>query len=293
MGNKRRRGDRKDGRLLRSLEPMAFFALYIMETRNDANNYISESVDLEAINRYVHKKRNEGLKDFNVMYVLAAAYVRTVSQKPGINRFINGYRIYARNNIEVSLMVKKELKLNSPETMLKFTFQPENTISEVYNEMHRQIEEYKNSTEDELNDMDAFLKFIFKLPRCILRGMMKLLYWLDYHGLIPLSLLAISPFHGSMVMSSMGSLGISSVYHHLYNFGNVPMLITFSTKRHENELQRDGAVIRKHYLDINFTVDDRICDGEYYSEALHEVRKYLKNPELLEVPPATVVQDIE
>jgi len=293
MGNKRRRGDRKDGRLLRSLEPMAFFALYIMETRNDANNYISESVDLEAINRYVHKKRNEGLKDFNVMYVLAAAYVRTVSQKPGINRFINGYRIYARNNIEVSLMVKKELKLNSPETMLKFTFQPENTISEVYNEMHRQIEEYKNSTEDELNDMDAFLKFIFKLPRCILRGMMKLLYWLDYHGLIPLSLLAISPFHGSMVMSSMGSLGISSVYHHLYNFGNVPMLITFSTKRHENELQKDGSVIRKHYLDINFTVDDRICDGEYYSEALHEVRKYLKNPELLEVPPATVVQDIE
>ena len=293
MGNKRRRGDRKDGRLLRSLEPMAFFALYIMETRNDANNYISESVDLEAINRYVHKKRNEGLKDFNVMYVLAAAYVRTVSQKPGINRFINGYRIYARNNIEVSLMVKKELKLNSPETMLKFTFQPENTISEVYNEMHHQIEEYKNSTEDELNDMDAFLKFIFKLPRCILRGMMKLLYWLDYHGLIPLSLLAISPFHGSMVMSSMGSLGISSVYHHLYNFGNVPMLITFSTKRHENELQKDGSVIRKHYLDINFTVDDRICDGEYYSEALHEVRKYLKNPELLEVPPATVVQDIE
>ena len=118
MENKRRLGDRKDGRLLRSLEPMAFFALYIMETRNDANNYLSDSVDLEAIDRYIHKKRNEGFKDFNVMYVLAAAYVRTVSQKPGINRFINGYRIYARNNIEVSLMVKKELKLNSPETML-------------------------------------------------------------------------------------------------------------------------------------------------------------------------------
>ncbi len=292
MGNKRRLGDRKDGRLLRSLEPMAFFALYIMETRNDANNYISDSVDLEAIDRYIHKKRKEGFKDFNVMYVLAAAYVRTVSQKPGINRFINGYRIYARNNIEVSLMVKKELKLNSPETMLKFIFQPENTIFDVYNEMHRQIEEYKNSTEDELNDMDAFLKFVFRLPRSLLRGMMKLLYWLDYHGWIPPSLLAISPFHGSMAMSSVGSLGIPSVYHHLYNFGNVPMFITFSTKRHANELQKDGSVIRKHYLDINFTVDDRICDGEYYSEALHEVRKYLKNPELLEVPPKEVIQDI-
>ena len=289
---KRRRGDRRDGRLLRSLEPMAFFALYIMETRNDANNYITDSIELEAIDKYIHKKRNEGLADFNVMYVLAAAYVRTVSQKPGINRFINGYRIYARNDIEVSLMVKKEKKLNSPETMLKFHFKPESTLFEVYEEMHSQIIEYKNSPEEELNDMDTFLKLVFKLPRWFLRAMVKLLYWLDFHGWIPQSLLAISPFHGSMVMSSMGSLGIPSVYHHLYNFGNVPMLITFSTNRHENEILKDGTVAKKHYLDINFTVDDRICDGEYYSEALHEVRKYLKNPELLEVSPKEVVQDV-
>lgn len=34
---KRCRGDRKDGRLLRSIEPISLFALYVMETRNDAN----------------------------------------------------------------------------------------------------------------------------------------------------------------------------------------------------------------------------------------------------------------
>lgn len=292
MPYKRRHGDRKDGRLIRSMEPMSIFALYVMETRNDANNYISDSVELEAIDRYIRKKRAEGFEGFNAMYVFAAAYVRTVSQKPGINRFVNGYRVYARNNIEVSMAVKKELKMNAAETMLKFFFKPEETINDVYDQMHQKIKEYQETEEEDVGDMDKFLRLVFKLPRFILRLMMKLLYWLDYNGHIPQSLLDISPFHGSMVMSSMGSLGIPSVFHHLYNFGNVPMIITFATNRHENEIKRDGSIVKKHFLDFIITTDDRICDGEYYSEALHELHKYLKNPELLEQPPKVVVEDI-
>lgn len=256
-------------------------------------NYISDSVELEAIESYSHKKRAEGFEGLNAMYVFAAAYVRTVSQKPGINRFVNGYRIYARNNIEVIMTVKKELKLNAPETTIKFYFNPEDTIFDVYKEMHTKIKAYQEGTElDDVTNPDKFLRIVFKLPRWILRCFIKLLYHLDYNGHIPQSLLKISPFHGSMVMSSMGSLGIPSIFHHLYNFGNVPMLITFSTNRHENELKRDGTVVKKHFLDYIITTDDRICDGQYYSEALHELHKYLKNPELLETPPKTIVQDI-
>lgn len=290
---KRRFGDRKDGRLLRSIEPIAIFSLYIMNSRNDANNYISDSVELSAIDTYVHKKRAEGFEGFNVMYILAAAYVRVASQKPGINRFINGHRIYARNNIEVSMMVKKALSLNAPETMFKFFFKPEYTINDVYRDMHEKISAYQNAPDAEENDdLAGFLNAITKLPRFLLRAVMKLLYWLDYHGWIPQSLLELSPFHGSMVLSSMGSLGVPSVFHHLYNFGNVPMFITFSTGRHENETKADGTIVKKHYIDFNITMDDRICDGHYYAQALHELHKYLKNPELLERPPEVVVEDI-
>ncbi len=290
---KRRWGDRKDGRLLRSIEPIAIFSLYIMNTRNDANNSIADSIELSAIQKYVHKKRQEGFEGFNIMYVLVAAYVRVVSQKPGINRFINGHRIYARNNIEVSLMVKKKLELNAPETMFKFFFKPENTINEIYKDMHEKIYAYQNEPDSDVSDdLDGFLRAIVRLPRWILRLVMKLLYKLDYYGLIPQSLLALSPFHGSMVLSSMGSLGVPPVFHHLFNFGNVPMFITFSTNRHENEIKSDGTIQKKHYLDFNITMDDRICDGQYYSTALHELKKYIKNPELLEVPPEEVINDI-
>ena len=69
---KRRRGDRKDGRLLRSIEPIAIFSLYVMDSRNDANNYISDSVELSAIQKYVHKKRNEG---FDGMFTRWCKYI--------------------------------------------------------------------------------------------------------------------------------------------------------------------------------------------------------------------------
>ena len=243
---KRRWGDRKDGRLLRSIEPIAIFSLYIMNTRNDANNSIADSIELSA-----------------------------------------------RNNIEVSLMVKKKLELNAPETMFKFFFKPEYTINDVYKDMHEKIYAYQNEPDSDVSDdLDSFLRAIVRLPRWILRLVMKLLYKLDYHGLIPLSLLALSPFHGSMVLSSMGSLGVPPVFHHLFNFGNVPMFITFSTNRHENELKSDGTIKKKHYLDFNITMDDRICDGQYYSTALHDLKKYIKNPELLEVAPEEVINDI-
>ena len=90
----------------------------------------------------------------------------------------------------------------------------------------------------------------------------------------------------------MGSLGIQPIYHHLYDFGNVPVFIAFSAVRRENELTSDGSVKKVRYLDFTFSTDERICDGHYYSVALHEIRKNLKNPELLENPPERIVNDI-
>ena len=107
---KRRLGDRKDGRKLRSLDPLARVANYIMVNRNGASNYFMDSVDIDEIERYIrHKRKDEGLAGFGIMHVLVAAYVRTVSQRPAINRFISGQKVYARNDIEINLAIKLEM----------------------------------------------------------------------------------------------------------------------------------------------------------------------------------------
>lgn len=289
--HKKHFGDRKDGRRIKTLEPMSILIPFFMKDRNDATNYVSDSVELSAINSFVRQKKSEGWLSFNAMHVLVAAYVRAISQKPGCNRFVSGQRIFARNNIEVIMEIKKKIELNAPATMVKFCFNPNETVEEVYHQMNDKIKSYQTSEESD-EPFEKIVHLIGFVPRIILRIFIALLKYFDYHGLLPKVLTDLSPFHGSLVITSMASLGIPSIYHHLYNFGNVPMFISFSTTRHTNELDKDGNFVRRHYLDLNYTTDERICDGQYYAAALHEIRKYLKNPALLCARPEKIVEDI-
>ena len=56
---KRRFGDRKDGRRLRSMDPLSRVASYIMVNRSGASNYFVDSVDIGEIERYIRHKRND------------------------------------------------------------------------------------------------------------------------------------------------------------------------------------------------------------------------------------------
>jgi hypothetical protein len=91
----------------------------------------------------------------------------------------------------------------------------------------------------------------------------------------------------------MGSLGIPAIFHHLYNFGNVPIFIAFGKKKFINEVEEDGSVKRTPHIDFNVVMDERICDGYYYASAMKRMKRILLNPDILDTPPTTVVEDID
>ena len=91
----------------------------------------------------------------------------------------------------------------------------------------------------------------------------------------------------------MGSLGIPPVYHHLYDFGNLPVFGAFGCKRKELEVQEDGSVVQKKYVDFRFTMDERIVDGFYYAAFLKYLRRLIQHPEVLDLEPTEVVKDVE
>jgi len=95
----------------------------------------------------------------------------------------------------------------------------------------------------------------------------------------------LSPFHGSMFITSMGSLGIPPIVHHLYDFGNVPVFIAFGRKRTEYEGQKDGSIVQKKYVDYSVMTDERICDGFYYATVLKKLEALLAHPEKLDEKP--------
>ena len=288
---KRRIGDRKEGRLLRSLDPLTKFTPFIMKTRNDASNQFTDKVEVSGLDRWLRAKRLEGWKGLGMLHVFLAAYVRVVSSRPAVNRFISGQRIYARNNIEVVMAVKPSLSDESTESMIKILLDPTDTVFDVYRKVNEKIDEVK-ADDGEGNGTDQTAAILGKLPRVILLFAIWLINFLDYFGLLPQFLLDASPFHGSMIVTDLGSLGIPPVYHHIYNFGNLPVFLAFGAKHRDVELNKDGTPVERKYMDYTVVSDERICDGYYFATAFKYFKYYLRNPELLEVPPETVEEDV-
>ena len=287
---KRRFGDRKEGRLLRSLPAFAKFVPFIMPTRNDACNQYEESFEVSDVDRRLRKLRVDGYKGIGILHFIIAAYIRGVSMLPGMNRFIVGRRIYARDNIEVVMNVKRSLAIDATETTIKVVFEPTDTIFDVYRKMSEKIDEIK--TVEGNNNTEDVAEAMCKAPRFLLRFALTILRIMDYFGWLPQSLLDASPFHGSMIITDLGSLRIGPIYHHIYNFGTLPVFISFGAKRHAYELDRHGNMVDRKYVDCKFVMDERTVDGHYYAQFLQAFRYICQHPEIVETPPSKVVEDV-
>ena len=287
---KRRAGDRIDGRRLRSLNGFYNFIPFIMPTRNDALNYYEQSFEITNADRWFRKQRVNGYKGIGMLHLLIAAYVRACAYLPGLNRFVVGNRIYAHNDVEIVMAVKRSLSIDATETTIKVPFKPTDTIYDVYHKMNEAIDSVKSS--DEENGTEEFANKFAALPRVIISFLIWLIRVADYFGLLPKRLLDVSPFHGSMIITDLGSVGIGPIYHHIYNFGTLPVFVSFGAKRHVHELDRHGNVVERKYVDGKFVLDERTVDGHYYASAFKLITRFIADPSLLEVPPQKVNEDI-
>ena len=284
---KRRLGDRREGRRLRSLDGLHVAMPFIMKDRSDACNTFADEIDVGAAELIVREQIQAGNENFSMLHVILAAYVRTVATYPYLNRFVSGQRIYARHNIEIAMTVKKEMTMHAPETCIKVIFDPHDTVFDVYKKFNAAVTNIDNT------GTDGIAGFFRKFPRLPFRWTVKLIGWLDYWGLCPKMLMDALPFWGSMIITSMGSLGIKPIYHHLYNFGNLPVFVSYGTKRKVVEIDRKGERHVKRVIDMKVVTDERTCDGFQYATAFKLWKRLIEHPDALLTPPEKVEEDVD
>ncbi len=289
---KKRMGDRKDGRRVRTAYAMNKFMPFIMRDRADAQNYFADELDVTEADAFCKQMIAEGYEGFSFLHLMLAAYVRTVSQKPALNRFISGQRIYARNKIEVIMTIKKDMTEDSPDTCIAVCFEPDDTVEEVYEKFNAVVQKNKENAELD-SSFDKTADKLASMPRPLLRFVVRMLFWLDYHGWLPTALTDLSPFHGSMIITSMGSLGIKPIYHHIYNFGNLPVFFSYGVKRTVYKTKRDGTAEARRMIDLKVVTDERICDGFYFANAFKYLKRLIEHPDVLRERPEKIVEDID
>jgi len=125
------------------------------------------------------------------------------------------------------------------------------------------------------------LGLLSKIPSGLIKFAVGFLKFLDKRGYLPKKIIEISPFHTTAVVTNVGSLGIDSIYHHIYNFGTTSMFFAIGKKK-KSYVFEDDEIYKEKCINLAFVGDERICDGHYYAASFRSLARYLTHPELLE-----------
>ena len=279
-------GHRSDGKELKNISPIFRIMPNIMKDRSDAQVYFNQDIKISPMENYIAQKAEEGIK-ISILDIVFAAVIRIIAERPQLNRFCINGRTYARNDLSVSIAIKKSLTDDGEETNIKPYFSGNETLFEIKEILQNLIEENKKI--ETQNSTDKFINFINKIPTSVFKFVVGRLVSMDKHGHLPKSIIKLSPMHTSAYITNVGSLGINSIYHHIYNFGTTSLFFAMGKKK-KSYIYEDDEIKEEKVINIAFVGDERICDGYYFASSFRQLHKYLMHPEMLETPGKRVTE---
>ena len=286
----KKRGDRFDGYWLRDEAPaMGQFMAYLMPNRADNEAHINVDIDCRPLDAFLARK-NEGRTEdkYTYFHLFLAATVKCFVLRPRMNRFISGNRLYMRDHISVSFVVKKRFEDKAEEGLAYKRYGENDTIDTLHESIMKEIRQCRR--EDVLDNSTDMMTKLLKLPRWMLRILVNILFTLDRNGKVPYDLIKADPNYSSIFMTNLGSIGMDSGYHHLNNWGTNSFFVMIGKKHLAPEWHEDGSCTVRPVISLGFTLDERIGDGYYYAGTVRLLHKLLENPELLELPFSTPVE---
>ncbi len=268
---------RPDGKRVKGLTPIMSIIPYIMPRRYDAQNTVTEYIDEELVKSFIRENRRKGVR-LNHMAVIMAAYYKAALKNPKVNYFVMRSHIYERNHFCVSfVMLKKRADGTPDETTLKIYLQPDDTVFTINQRIQEAIE--KNANKDYSNKTDKFAAALFAVP-----GLVRFVVWaalhLDRWGLLPRSIIELSPFHTSLFITNLASIKTSFIHHHCYEFGTTSVFLCMG----KPVPGYAAANMDKKMMPLGVVMDERICTGYEYATFCNDFRYNLRHLEELTRP---------
>lgn len=274
--------DRFDAKYLKDIDAMHFIMPFMYPNRCDNETFFSFQIDLTNLNEYI-KKKNANNPDYkyNMFQCIITATLKTVTLRSKLNLFIHDRKMYRRNEVSTAFTVKQEFSDNGGEVLAFIHSKPEWNIDDVHNEIKRQLLKLKKK--EYRDESSGFMDKFNSIPKFISRPALRFVCWLEKHSLIPKALIETDPYHSSIVFANLGSIGLPEGYHHLTNWGTTSIFIVIGKSGRMPFFENDQVVF-KDGVRLNFTIDERIADGYYFSKSIAMLKLFLENPEYLEQP---------
>lgn len=255
---------------------------YLMRRRNESAVWFSKDIDVENALRYVKRKNAESGDGnrYSLFGLVLAAAVRTIAMKPRLNRFVHRRGIYQRKYIAFSFIVKKRLTEAAEESNAKIRFDPEDRIDTVMDRFNAAVEVARG---DELAPDDKIIRTLQGIPggKAVFTTLFR---FLERFNLAPARLIDDDPLFTTAFFANLGSIGLETPYHHLYEWGSASLFVVLGRMMQKEAPRTGGGGSLRHFINFKLTVDERIADGIYFAHAASLFNRFIVHPELLEGP---------
>ncbi|MGM9614424.1 MAG: 2-oxo acid dehydrogenase subunit E2 [Oscillospiraceae bacterium] len=280
---KRRWCDRRDGRYVKAPGLQTVMG-YLLPKRTECEVYLNDSIDATELLAYIEKKNAEHPDYKTTLFHCAiTGMARMVRERPLMNRFIQGYRMYERDEISLSFVVKRRFADGAEESLMVLVPQDSDTLDDISKKIVGDVKETRKS-EHSTGGIDELLDKFASLPRIVLMIAIRIIRWLDFWGINPKALTEGDPNYTTILCSNLGSIKCPSVYHHLNNYGTNSVMVTIGALHKEEVILPDGTKAIRDIVDIGATLDERIADGFYFARSLKLIKHIFAHPELLDRP---------
>lgn len=284
-------GLRSDGKRIKSLPPIQKIMPHIMKARHDSQNLFKYPCRCEPLDTFIKEQRENGIS-YNYMHLVIASLVRVIALRPETNRFVVNGRIFRREKIMVSFVVKKRLKDDAEETTVKLEFKGTENIEDIKKAMDEAIA--KNNYVEAKNNTDKLAKVLTSTPNFLIKFLVGFVKFLDKHGCLPKKVIEASPFHTSVFVTNLKSIKIDYIYHHLYDFGTTSLFVSMGKEQLTPVVSMDGKQLEiGKVMHLGIVTDERFCDGFYFANTLRLWKRIMENPNVLLEHLDDIVHDIK
>jgi pyruvate/2-oxoglutarate dehydrogenase complex dihydrolipoamide acyltransferase (E2) component len=226
---------------------------------------------------------------YNYMHLIIAGMVRIFANFPRLNRFVMNGRIYSRNTIQVSFVVKKDMSPEAPDSLVKLEFTGLETLPEVQKAVDAAIEANNNISAN--NGTEKLARILTITPNFMIKCLIGFIKFLDKHSMLPNAIIRLSPFHTSLFVTNLKSIKGPGLYHHLYNFGTTGIFMGMGKESIVPVVEK-GEIVPGKRMPVHIVTDERFCDGFYFVTAMKQFERMLKNPAILMEPIASLTEDV-
>lgn len=266
---------RPDGALCRDVPPVRAIMPYLMRGRNESAVYQEATYRIAKARRWLKAYNRAHAQRATLFHLFVFACARALQERPGMNRFVSGGRIYEHRDVSISFAAKKEMADDAPIVTVKLTFPRGEPFESAVRRIVAAVDEGR---EGPGRAVDKEVALVMSLPGFLVRFALWLARFLDRWNLLPWFMMKNDPMYASLFVANLGSVGLADAYHHLYEYGTVSIFGVMSFPR-RTAFVEEGAVVVREGLPVRWTFDERVNDGFYAAHSLRIAQEILEDPE--------------